>query len=347
MSLSVLPDGPLRLIMTHVPLMERLRNCSFVCKAFHKAAASAGAASLELTSLYDTGREGFQEWLSRHGDDVTRLHLLRSEAPTDLPCKNLLELDLTWCRCIQLQKSDHNPGLLQSCRGLTQLKFRLCTVIEGSSVPKELAALSCLPSLQHLDICRLGPDAYESPSLEHRDQRMQLPSTVLKALTNLTHLGFLGHVNWTEGLKQDFSCLVQLQVLSIHCHRETVFHENLDMHGTKGWSALTSLKKLELEDCLLDAGELCAAANLRTVLLTRCGLCSNRTGNYHGHARCSSLTHLSPKPPLTLPVGAFLFKAYSVVPLMRPPSSWKTTLTGALSLHITWHVTWQPHHCDD
>lgn len=331
MSFSVLPDETLRLIMTHVPLMERLRKCSLVCRAFHKAAASAGAASLDLEALVDDGSKGFEEWLSRHGDDVTSLRLLKSEAPTYLPCSNLLELDLNWCGSIQLQKSDCNPGLLQSCRGLTKLKFRMCYVIEGSSVSKELAGLSCLPSLQHLDICRLGPDAY-----------MQLSSSALKTLTNLTHLDLFGPVDWAEELKQDFSCLVQLQVLSIRCQREVNFvvsDRKLDMCGTKGWSAFTCLEKLELEDSLLDAAELCAAANLRTVLLTRCGLCSSRTGRHADNIAPPSLIDCLRHQHICLSAIVRAFDCF--VTLTRDfgtlrhamgttPSSWPSSLTAAL-----------------
>lgn len=101
MSLSSLDKEIMKLFMQHVPLRDRLGNCSLVSKELHAAAVEA-TQSLELfmpceahTTVPNlTGC--LSSWVSHYGQHLTKVMLRGFKQPLrHLSCPNLLDLELS------------------------------------------------------------------------------------------------------------------------------------------------------------------------------------------------------------------------------------------------------------
>ena len=91
-----LPDEVLKLVLSHVPLNDRLGSCSLVHSRLH-AAAVASTQQLKIGSWPRTPppqrTQAMLGWLSFYGQHVTHLDLTYLPQPLiQLPCPGLLEL---------------------------------------------------------------------------------------------------------------------------------------------------------------------------------------------------------------------------------------------------------------
>ena len=191
--LSFLPDEVLKLVMQHIPLKERLTSCCLVNSKLHAAAV---AATQELQLCYGTWTSaGYLnvaeqhydqvfEWLLLHGHHLTCLHLTgfwRDWQPLQqLPCPNLLELEIDNCGELRLISTSGQLGVSQCCTKLT----RLVLVGGGILDLPAGAVLDCLSDLVYLQHLQLSTscDLYED------DYIGGLSSATLPRLTLLTFL---------------------------------------------------------------------------------------------------------------------------------------------------------------
>lgn len=182
--LCSLPDEVLKLVMQHVPLADRMRSCCLVSRRLH-AAATAATDAVRLYGL-DNQSRGLQ-WLSHHGQHVTKLHLISyhllmsrlAQPLRQLPCPNLLELRVHR-GCVQLGPGDGYPGVVLGCSKLTLLELS-CNILDAqASAPLP----DCLSTLVHLQCLSVTP---WKPSPD--DSVHGLHAAVLPCLKHLTSLG--------------------------------------------------------------------------------------------------------------------------------------------------------------
>lgn len=170
-----LPDEVLKLVLTHVPLKERLVNCSLVHSRLHAAAV---AATQQLETGYspmwqpERGQSVFT-WLSRYGEHVTRLDVDALDWVTQLPCPNLLQLRLVGT-IVQLGPTADGPGVIAGITKLTRLELHYNGIDDGPVVD----SLSELVHLQHLEW--FSRNGYGEAGFS---------IAVLPQLRHLTHLG--------------------------------------------------------------------------------------------------------------------------------------------------------------
>lgn len=200
---SNLPEELWKLILTHVPLRERLGTCSRVSQKLYRAAAAANE-QLEVQLQGSAQRsQAVVQWLQHNGQHVTSLELHGVAAElTELPCQQLRQL-VVWCGRVQLGRCSSHPGVLHSCNGLTSLMLFFCEVVDG---PKGLSALSAVPALQVLSV---------SAACSRSDRPLHMPGTILQMLTQLKRLDLSGHINVTAESLQHISALQHLQVLNL------------------------------------------------------------------------------------------------------------------------------------
>ena len=265
---SSLPDELWRLILTHVPLSERL-CCTRVSQRLCRAAAAA-TEELKLCLCSDLQRsddsedfqhwwpqdgdqqrsEGFQRWLQHNGQHLTSLEVSHlADALTQLPCQNLRQLCVEGSD-VQLGPSSSQPGILHSCRGLTKLHVR----------PSDsLAALSAVPDLQHLEL--------DVPYNHPDHHTLRLPGSVLMVLAQLTCLHLSGVVVTAESL-QHISALQHLQVLHLAKPEVSIISPS----NTPGLAQLTGLHTLHLSGANLDPAVLQDYTQLQHIKLDICAL---------------------------------------------------------------------------
>jgi hypothetical protein len=150
-----LPEEVWVQILQHVDYKQRLSACALVCQKLARAAAAA-TQSLELDAYKRPQRcDAFLSWTSSYGSSLTRLLLAYSPSPIrQLPCPNLFELTLDFCR-VQLLPGIEGPGLLHSCTALTSLILRGPTVLHGAdgpAPPSSPGVARVLAQLQHFEL---------------------------------------------------------------------------------------------------------------------------------------------------------------------------------------------------
>jgi len=245
MSWSLLSEDIWKHILQYVPLSDRLKSCSTVSSMLHRAAA---AATREI-QLEKTVQSSSSLWLRvlRHGQHLSSLRLRApGETLTQLPCPNLLDLDLSGTP-LHLGASSTDPGVLHSCSRLTRLRLSNCGY-SGRCVG--------LPELRDLELMYNHPRGGAADDL--------VPSTVLQQLQHLTRL-HLQHEVWpTMQSLQHVSCLTNLQHLLI-------FQEGLSLSPstTPGTSSLTALRTIVFSQGELDPVVLQDCTLLEGLVLTR------------------------------------------------------------------------------
>jgi hypothetical protein len=243
--LASLPDEILKLVMQFVPLKERLTTCCLVNSKLHAAAV---AATQELQLCYGTWTSAgdskvaeqhydhFFEWLLLHGRYLTCLHLTsfwRDWQPLQqLPCPNLLELEVCDCGELQLLTAGDRIGVSQCCTKLTSLVLVGADSISDFPSGAVLDCLSSLVHLQHLHLLTSG---------EGNDDHYigGLGSATLPRLTLLTYLDVM--CLSVENLLQ-LGLLVNLQDLHLFTNSAVAVGPG----SVPGLSFPSSLTKLDL-----------------------------------------------------------------------------------------------------
>jgi hypothetical protein len=238
-----LPDDVLKIIMQKLPLTDRLGRCSLVSQRLHAAAVAAmERLVLDSQNCYciKGGLHGVRprdktfavQWVCNHGQHLTSLEfwswplLLR-----ELPCPNLLELEIVRGRVQLGPTADGYPGVMQDCTKLTHLKLSC----EFSDEPEDgLIDLSSMVHLQHLVV---------SP-----EDGKGLSVATLPRLQHLTHL-YVFHIS-TDNLLQ-LSCLTNLQFLDLTAVSDAAGRP----FSISDMVLPASLKQLELREWM-DAGVL-------------------------------------------------------------------------------------------
>lgn len=149
MSWPTLSEDVWKHILSFVSLEDRLGRCSRVSWTLNHAAAAA-ATQEQLQGPHRPQRlSGMCQWMIQHGQHLTSLQLSGPRGILwQLPCENLLQLDLHRM-IVRLQASSTQPGVLHSCKRLTQLRLSCCSFTDGLH---SVAALSALVCLEHLDL---------------------------------------------------------------------------------------------------------------------------------------------------------------------------------------------------
>jgi len=227
-----LPFVILTSILHHVPLRDRLRVCTLVCRSFQAAAV---AATNSISTSYMSTAQGDQllEWLQRHGLGLTALewHFRYGRAPSlaSLPCPLLSELNL---HGLSLQ-----PGFFGTCTGLTKLLLKSCCMADSShatsGADNPLTQLSVLSSLQHLGLAALE----FRRSVTRLGDHLEFSSSLLSQLMQLTYLQ-LG-----SGQMQSDAALQHLSAVTALQHLDLNFRDCMGQCPTA--AALTGLQHLQ------------------------------------------------------------------------------------------------------
>jgi hypothetical protein len=195
-------------------ILQKLDPCSLVCTAVtcSKLLQEAPKYIREVV-LQCRGQqtlEGFNYWLQQCSRSLTtRLNLTQcsfvgafapigfSAIVSRLPHPHLHQLHLQLLE-LRLEPATGLPGSLQGCPGLTALHLRDCQV---HNTPTAFAAITALPTLQHLEVPRTrdqrGVFLYGSPlqqplgltslSLELRDEQGRHGGHLAQAATQAHH----------------------------------------------------------------------------------------------------------------------------------------------------------------
>jgi hypothetical protein len=207
--------------MQHVPLEDRLTCCCLVNRKLHTAAVAA-TDSLVLFLAVNAGwqerqykyaswedvppeqrtviksfqhADSFLQWLLPYGQHITSLSIMGFPRPLrQLPCHNLLELNLEECSVQLGPAADGSSGVIQGCTKLTCLQLSCNTIdapagaVLGSlSNLVHLQHLSVLPKVEMVDHCVGGLSSATLPRL-HRLTRISVHSL---SVENLLQLGGL------------------------------------------------------------------------------------------------------------------------------------------------------------
>jgi hypothetical protein len=185
-----LPDEVLKLVMKHVPIVERLTSCCLVNRRMHAAAV---AATSELRLSFGSADDSIPkeavdcafQWLSLYGQHVTSLHLygLDLVLVNPLPCPNLQNLHMFECNVQLGPGADGTAGIIHGCTKLTCLELR-STMVDTST--PEGAVIDSLSSLVHLQHLSVEPDW---ALLESEEAILKgLSTATLPSLPHLTYL---------------------------------------------------------------------------------------------------------------------------------------------------------------
>jgi len=238
-----LPEDIWKLVLQQVPLKQRLSSCALVCKKF-KAAGVAATDSIEATLINQPAVDNFATYLQQHGRNLTSLIL--SGDCTDgidwpqleqLPCQHLQELHLISLN-LGWGADEDRPNVLDNATAITRLELEDANIYS--------AALSVLPSLQHLSIngCYL---------FDSKDKDNMVSAFAFARLQQLTHLNLFGVDIEAESLAY-LSSITGLHTLHIvGCCDLT--------SSTPGLSLPPSLQHLELRDAF-EPSVLAAATQL-------------------------------------------------------------------------------------
>jgi hypothetical protein len=183
--LTDLPDEVLKLVMQHVPLMERLASCCLVSRKMH-AAAVAATSQLSFGSTTVPRSESALKWLCHYGHHLTSLWLAACPQPLQqLHCQHLQQMELCTCSVQLGAAADGTLGVLHRCTNLTSLIIN--SHIFDTPAGAVVDSLSSLVHLQHL---RLRPVAGRwTVTMRPDDQPVGgLSHATLPSLQRLTHL---------------------------------------------------------------------------------------------------------------------------------------------------------------
>jgi hypothetical protein len=207
--LSLLPNDVLKTIMQYVPLKDRIGHCSLVSKRLHAAAVAAtdrlvldsqGCSRVKggMHGVRPRNRKSAVQWLCNHGQQLTSLQfwswplLQQQQLLQELPCPNLLELEIVRGRVQLGPTADGYPGVMQDCTKLTRLKLLGYTI---SDMPEDglIDSLSSLVHLQHLEAfaeAGKGLSIATLPRLQHLTclHVMDMSTENLSQLSGLTNL---------------------------------------------------------------------------------------------------------------------------------------------------------------
>jgi hypothetical protein len=216
-------------ILLHVDYQQRLSACALVCRKLARAAAAA----TQLLDLYFGDAferyDAFMGWTSSHGSSLTRLVLSYSPSTIQqLPCSNLLQLELADCS-VQLCASSEHSGLLHSCTALTSLSLHfteqgLLDDLAGQ-VPSAVPP-TAVPQLKRLDVTAYVPE--EPEAVLRLDQAIVL--SLGSHITSLERLG-LDYAEEDPGLPEP-SCLLQ-HISSMVRLKEGLLSGAGEKHGPK------------------------------------------------------------------------------------------------------------------
>jgi hypothetical protein len=211
---SSLPDEVLKLVMQHVPVQDRLHNCALVSRRMH-AAAVAATDCLEIAESRPEMDVVVMNWLSQHGQHLTRLEVCSYPHLRQLPCPNLLELKLfDWYESsVQLgPAADGSPGVIHSCTKLTRLEVS-CNI---SDAPEGAVLDGNLSSLVHLQRLKVAPAGYN-----YYVEGYSICGFSGATLPRLQHLTYLKVYGLSAENFRQLDCLSSLQKLHLYAADDT------------------------------------------------------------------------------------------------------------------------------
>jgi hypothetical protein len=208
-----LPQDLWAQILQNIDYKHRLSQCALVCHKLARAAAAAAATqSLDLSFSDSPERaNAFLSWTMSHGSSLTRLVLSYSHSTTrQLPCANLLELQLSDCS-VQLCASSEHLGLLHSCTALTHLDVRCPALLDCGAAGEVPVAVA---QLRHLQLTVTEP----LPREEQQRICQALQERLLLHLTSLTCLHVDDYCNFAllTCFPPHISTIASLQQLKLH-----------------------------------------------------------------------------------------------------------------------------------
>lgn len=167
-----------------MPLNQRLSTCALVSHKF-KAAAVAATDRIQAIFSEQPAVDSLATYLQQHGSHLTSLDLSAEWHSNDhdlpwfdleqLPCKRLQELHLLLFNLGSGPDDEERPSVLNDATAITRLQLQHANF--------DPAALSLLPSLQHLSLSGFEPP--DSPGWTAGDEY----AIAFSSLQQLTHLG--------------------------------------------------------------------------------------------------------------------------------------------------------------
>ena len=237
--ISSLPDGVLKLVMHHVPVKDRLTSCCLVNSRMHVAAVAVEQLTLgDWRNVSAEVQAEYQDcalmWLQNYSQHLTRLSFNNLPKPLQqLPCPNLLDLQLSSCSVELGPAAGGQPGVVQGSCKLTRLELLDCNITALSAGVVD--GLASLEHLQHLTV------RHTSHFLA-RDDVEGLSQATLPSLTELTYL-------WVENLSREnltqLGGLTNLQELHLRA-LEHYDDPSVGPSSVPGLVLPASLSKLEL-----------------------------------------------------------------------------------------------------
>lgn len=196
MSPSALSEDIWAIILSYVPLTDRMCSCILVSKLLNRAAAAATNQTMEL-SLHPKYSPAFLEWIQGHGRQLETLKLTSANPVgfsagfgfkiTELPCHNLRVLELSGC-LVQLgppdlrllgkwRKADGlsaasvgaalsaqaSTGALTCCSKLTRLCIHNSLLTDGKQCLEALAGTVLCPCTPDFFVIEVSLAGHEQP----------------------------------------------------------------------------------------------------------------------------------------------------------------------------------------
>jgi hypothetical protein len=273
------PPEVLELLLSFVPLPERMSSCCLVNKKFHAAAvAVTQCISADLKSDL-TDDNSFRTWMQQHGGTVSSLKLARPYSKlSGLPCSALRHLDLSaYAAQLGLMDSQRQPVkdssmILSAATGLTSLRITVDFLR-----PELCDDVAALQHLQHLEI----QTGYAHLPVEFLLHMTQLTQFVFNPNDLTWGSSFLSHLSALTGLQSldvDMAstrgacgtihpaalvAIPQLQKLTYLSLRADSPGFEVSHTSMPAFSAVTGLQKLRLSGCSLDPTALPQCAPLQ------------------------------------------------------------------------------------
>lgn len=209
-TLLSLSDEILTMILRHIPIKHRMTSCCLASRRLHAVAAAAThdlQVSCRCNDIPRDRADAVLQWIVQHGQHLTSLGMQLTDLAQpllQLPCPNLLELEL-WNGRVQLRAAAGGvPGLIQCCTKLTSLEL--------SGIFADLpdgGVIDCLSSLVHLQHLYVEDD----------NRYICLSGAALPRLSHLTNLSVHG---LSTGNLLQLGGLSKLQDLTLVSFRDFV-----------------------------------------------------------------------------------------------------------------------------
>jgi hypothetical protein len=242
--LNSLPGDVLKLIMHHVPVVDRLTSCCLVSSRLHAAAVAATDAltlgwrdyvspHLNVRVRTHDRAHAALKWLASYGQQVTSLQFdAFPKTLQQLPCPRLLELKVDYRCSVQLgPKATPHPGVIPGCANLTKLEL-LCNVLDSSGAGAELCGhLSSLVHLQHLEV----------HLRDEQNDKYDIKGLSSGTLPSLKHLTYLDVYDLSVENIYELGALTNLQQLCLKAEPD-VFVGPSSVPGLVLPAALTQLQ---------------------------------------------------------------------------------------------------------